>query len=141
MVDVGTEGEPLVGANQLAFRTRLLVADPCLSTGRGSSYADEESRDGSQHSQRKGQRDDLGGAAGVRAEDVVNLGLFAIAEGLLVLWGRRVRIGLDLDIENRRDEALCGAEGGNNDRSLEGLGREEELDRDLLLGLSRVVLG
>ena len=66
---------------------------------------------------------------------MVNLGLLAVAERLLVRGGRGVRIRLDLDLEDRRVEALGRAERGDDDGRLERLGGGEKLDGKVLVRL------
>lgn len=50
------------------------------------TYADEQNRNRSKHNQRKEDRNHLWRARGISAEDVVDLLLLAIADGLLVGW-------------------------------------------------------
>lgn len=107
---------------------------------RSCTYAKQQSRHSGHDPKREHQRDDLGRALGVRLEDVVDFGLLAVADGLLVRGPWRVGVELGLEVEEVRVQALGGAEGGDDDRGLEGLGCEEELDGDLLLGLWLVSL-
>jgi hypothetical protein len=98
---------------------------------RASTHADEQGGDSSRDGQRKEQRDELGWALGVGAEDVVDLGLLAVSERLLVHGGKCVLVELDLDVKYVLLVALSLAERGQNQRSLEGLGRGQELDGDV----------
>ena len=66
---------------------------------------------------------------------MVDLGLLAVAQRLLVGGAGRVGVRLDRDLEDGRVEPRRGAEGGEHDRGLEGLGGEEELDGEVFLGL------
>jgi hypothetical protein len=88
---------------------------PCRPSKRIQTYANEQGRDGGQDRQSKEQRDHLGRAAGVGAEDVMNLGLLAVPQRLLVGWGRGARVKLDLDVENRCVETLRGPERADDD--------------------------
>lgn len=65
----------------------------------------------------------------------MNLGFLAVAKGRFVLghWG--VGIRLEFDVENRGVNSASFAEGADDDGCLERLGRQKELDGEILLGL------
>lgn len=99
------------------------------------TYGDEQRGKRGNHSQAKYERDHLGRALRVRAEGVLDFGLLAIAEGLLVGRRGRVRVCRDLNVEDGSVESLGGAEGANDDGCLERLSRDEELDGEVLVRL------
>lgn len=66
---------------------------------------------------------------------MVNFGLFAVAEGLLVSRGRGGGVLLDLDLENGRVETLGRPEGCQDNRCLQGLGSDAQLDWEVFLRL------
>jgi hypothetical protein len=101
----------------------------------GVTYANQQRGKGGSHRQPEDERDNLGRALRIRAENVVNLGLFAVTQGLFVGGGRRVGILLNLDLENRSVKALRSAEGGEDDGCLKRLGRDAQLDGEFLLRL------
>lgn len=74
------------------------------------TYANEQRRQCGCHCQRKEERNHLGRALRVSAEGVVDLGLLAVAEGLLVGRRRGIRVCFDLDLEDGGVEALGGTE-------------------------------
>lgn len=76
------------------------------------TYTDEENRQRGQHGEHEDGRDDLGRVLGIGAEDVVDLGLLAVAQGRLVDDGRRVGVAGQLDVEEGLVEALRGSEAG-----------------------------
>lgn len=65
----------------------------------------------------------------------MNLLQLAVAHGLLIGWGCRIGVELDLDIKDGLIVAFRGAKGGQEKRGLEGLGRGQELDGELGLFL------
>lgn len=107
----------------------------CRGTVRSVTYADEERGQRGDHGHREEERDHLGRALRVGAEDVMDLGLLAVSEGLLVGRRREGRVRFNLDLEDGRVEALRRTERGEDDRRLERRGRREELDREVFLGL------
>jgi hypothetical protein len=70
----------------------------------------------------------------IRPEDVVDLGPLSVTQRLLIIRRWRIGVGLDLEVEERANKTLSGAEGGDDDGGLEEL-RGEELDREVLLRL------
>jgi len=93
------------------------------------TYTDEHGGDCGEHGKHEEERDDFGRALGVRAEDVVNLLELSVAQGLLVLGGSLRRgVELNLHIEDGSVEALGGSEGGEHERSGEGLRGAQVLD-------------
>lgn len=66
---------------------------------------------------------------------MVDLWALAVANGLFVGRRRHARVQLDIEFEYGGVEALCGAEGGNDDRGVERFIGQEKLQRDFLLGL------
>lgn len=69
------------------------------------------------------------------AEDMVDLGLLAVAHRGRGNGRRLVGILVDLDIEGVGDKALGRAKGADDDSRMDRLGRYEELGGNLLLGL------
>lgn len=67
---------------------------------------------------------------------MVDLGFLAVSERLLVRRRRDIGVGLNLDFEDGRVEALRGAKGRQDDGRLERLARGEQLDGKVLLRLS-----
>jgi hypothetical protein len=62
-----------------------------------ATYNHKQSRYSRGDSQRKEQRDDLGRILGIGTEDVVDLGLLAVTDGLLI--GRHGGIGIKVKLE------------------------------------------
>lgn len=102
------------------------------------TYAHEKNGDRGQNGHDKGQRDDLGRAAGVLAEDVVDLGLLAVADGSVVGRGRGRGVAPHVEVEDGSVEGLGGAEGADDDAGAEGLGGQEVLDGEVFLGLRKM---
>lgn len=99
------------------------------------TYSDQEDRKSSSNDQRESNGEDLVRVYGGLAEDVVNMGLLAVAH-----WGwdsgrRLVGILLDVNVEGVGNEALGGAKGADDDSRVDGFRRHEQLGWDLLLGL------
>jgi hypothetical protein len=67
---------------------------------------------------------------------VVNLGLLAVAKWFLVVRRRRVRVCHDFEIKDGCVEGFGRSKGADDDRGLERLLREEQLDGYVFLGLS-----
>lgn len=99
------------------------------------TYTNEEGRNRRQHSQNEEERNNFGRAARVSLEDMMNLGLLSVTEGLLVRWRGEVGVVRNLEVEDGAIEALGGAERANDNRRLERLRRNEKLDGNFLLVL------
>ncbi len=101
----------------------------------GSTYANEKSRDSGHDGQCEDERDKDRRASRVGAEDVVDLRQLSVTQRLLVGRGCDAGVNRDLDIKNGRYKTLGRAEGSDDERCLEGLGRGEQLDGNVLLSL------
>jgi hypothetical protein len=104
------------------------------------SYAEEESRHGGQDGQGEEQRDDLRRVLGVGAENVVYLRLLAVAKRRFVARKSGVRVSLEFEIEGGRNKAFGSAEGGDDNRSLQGLLGEEQLGGNVLGRLQKYLV-
>lgn len=110
---------------------------PTLQTqlGVGATHPDEQPRNRRHDRQGKHKRDDPRRRSRLPAEGMVDLGQLPVAQRPLVARDRRGRVVRDLEVEQRRDEALRGAEGGDDDAGAQGLGGGEVLDGEVLLRL------
>lgn len=68
---------------------------------------------------------------------MVNLRLLAISKGRFVLGHRCVGIRLKFNVEDWGVDSASFAERADDDGGLERLGRQEELNREILRGLCR----
>lgn len=79
------------------------------------TYTNNQCRDSSNYCQCEEERDHLRRATRVVAEDVMDLGLLAVPQRLLVVWCGGIGVDLDLNFKNRRVEGLGRAEGADDD--------------------------
>lgn len=79
-----------------------------------NTYGSKQKRYGGQNGKNKNDRDNLGRALGVVAEDMVDLVELAVAQGFLVDEGLGGRVAHHLHVEDVFDEAGGGAERGDN---------------------------
>lgn len=86
------------------------------------TYTDEQSWHGPQNRQGKERGHDLGRAAGIGSEGVMDLGPLAVAKRLLIARSRRIRIGNDFEIEDGGVQALGRSERCHDYRGPKGFG-------------------
>lgn len=129
VVQVAAEGDPL----------SQHVSTVWTRKREGIAYANKQCRQSRNDCEREEERDGLGRALGVGAEDVADLVPLAVAEGLLVRRRRDIRVGIDLDLKYGLVYPFSETKGGEDNGCLERLGSDEELDREVLVRLVRVV--
>lgn len=99
------------------------------------TYSDDKGRDRGNDARREDERDDNGRVLRIGPEDVVDLGLLAVAQRRLVRRSCLVRVELHGDVEDRGDGALRRAERAQHEAGTEGLARQEQLERQVLMRL------
>lgn len=100
-----------------------------------NTYANKQHRHRGKNSRRKDERDNLRRVLGVAAENVLDLGSLAVAEGSLVGSCSAPGIADNVDIEHGRNNGLGSTERAQNNLGLEGVLGTEELNGKFLLGL------
>lgn len=100
-----------------------------------TAYSSQEQRQCGPNSNHEDDGEETRGEFGILPENMVDLGPFAVAQGLWDGGRWHKRILLDVDIEGVGNESLGRAKRANDDGGMEGLAGREELGWEVLLGL------